>query len=125
VRYERASASFEPAVEEATITGIRGSVSWTCMGYRGKLELTHRDAVDEEGRTHSFAPPGKSWFARAPLYETLNLLEGRPHCAIHGGDALFQAAALCAIYRAAEKGAPVTVRREDFMIDPTSGTCTS
>jgi predicted dehydrogenase len=123
VRYERASGSFEPDVEEATVTGTRGSVSWTCMGYAGDLELTLRDVADAAGRTHSFPAPSELWFARAPLYETLNLLEGRPHHAVAGGDALFQFAALRAIYRAAERDAPVSVRRKDFVnaSDPAAG----
>jgi predicted dehydrogenase len=114
VQYERSSGSFEPDVAEATVTGLRGSVSWTSMGFDGKLELSLRNASDEAGETRSFAPPGELWFARAPLYEMLNLLEGLPHHAVAGADALFQAAVLCAIYRTAETGTPVTMRREQF-----------
>jgi predicted dehydrogenase len=125
VRYERASGSFEPDLDEATVTGTRGSVSWTCMGYAGELELTLRDAADEAGRAQTFAPPGELWFARAPLFETLDLLEGRPHHAVFGGDALFQAAALRAIYRAAERGEPVTVHRKDFANVPDPAECVS
>ncbi|MBW2268318.1 MAG: Gfo/Idh/MocA family oxidoreductase [Deltaproteobacteria bacterium] len=123
VQYERATGSFEPGVEEARVTGTRGSVSWTCLGYDGRIELSHRDAANEKGRAESFAAPGELWSARAPLVETLNLLEGRPHHAVAGADALFQAAVLRAIYRAAETGAPVSVRRADFadVPDPVTG----
>ncbi len=123
VHYERASGSFEPDVEETRVSGTRGSVSWTGMGYRGALELTLRDADDESGRTQSFAPPSELWFARSPLYETLNLLEGRPHHAVTGADALFQAATLCAIYQTAESGAPMTVRRDDYANIPSPSAC--
>jgi predicted dehydrogenase len=125
VRYERASGSFAPDLDEARVTGTRGSVSWTCMGYAGELELTLRDAADEAGRAQTFAPPGELWFARAPLFETLNLLEGRPHHAVFGGDALFQAAALHAIYRAAERGESVSVHRKDFSNVPDPAECVS
>jgi predicted dehydrogenase len=118
VHYERATGTFEPGVEEATVTGTRGSVSWSAMGFQGEIELRLRDAENEAGSTRSFPPPGAMWLARAPLYETLALLEGRPHCAVSGADALFQAAVLRAIYRAADSGAPVTLRRENFAISP-------
>lgn len=114
VHYERGSGSFEPERDEAVITGTRGSVSWTIMGYAGDLELCLRNADNEAGAIQSFQSPGELWYSRAPLIEALNFSEGRPHLAIADGEALFQAAVLRSLYEAAKSGRPVTVERTDF-----------
>lgn len=114
VYYERASGSYEPACDEAIITGTRGSASWTSMGYAATLELSFRSAANERGAVQSFGPPGPLWYSRAPIRETLCHLRGRPHCAITGGDALFGAALLRALYECADSGQPVRVEHAAF-----------
>ncbi len=114
VQYERASASFNPDFEEASISGSLGSVAWDWLGLGSEIELTLRDASNEAGKTESFTAPGKHWLHDAPLHEMLAALEGRPHRAVVGGDALFQIATMRAIYRSAREGVPVTVSRADF-----------
>ena len=120
VHFERQSGSFERDLSESTLTGTRGSTSWTAMGWDGDIELTLRNAADEEGKTQRLSPPGEGWVDYAPLHEMLNLIEGRPHRALAGGDALFQARVVRAIYEAAESGREVVVARNLFEGVPTS-----
>ncbi|MFP6641410.1 MAG: Gfo/Idh/MocA family oxidoreductase, partial [Myxococcota bacterium] len=82
VHYERGSGSFGPNRDEAVVTGTRGSVSWTIMGYAGDLELSLRNAENETGAVHFFQPPGELWYSRAPVTEALNFREGQPHMAV-------------------------------------------
>lgn len=119
VHFERQSGSFDRDLSESTLTGTRGSVSWSCMGWEGDIELCLRNASHEEGKSQTLSPPGEGWLDRAPLEAMLNLIEGRPHHALTGADALFQAAALRAIYEAAETGREVVVRRDPFADVPT------
>jgi predicted dehydrogenase len=122
VHFERQSGSFDRDLSESTLSGTRGSVSWTCLGWEGDIELCLRNAADEEGKPQILTPPDEGWVDRAPLEEMLNLIEGRRHRALAGADALFQAAVLRAIYQAAETGREVVVRRESFVGVPTQPT---
>jgi predicted dehydrogenase len=122
LHYERQTGSFERDLDEATLTGTRGSVSWSCMGYEGDITLSLRNADDEEGKVQIFEPPaGDNWVHDAPLLSTLDLLAGRPNRALAGGDVLFQIATLRAIYDVAESGKPVTLRRDTYADLPGSG----
>jgi len=114
IHFERQSGSFERDLAESTINGTKGSVSWTCQGWEGAIEIALRNAADEDGKTRVLAPPGEDWFDRAPLFSMIDRLEGRPAHALTGADALFQAAILRALYSAAERGEPVTVERADW-----------
>ncbi|MBJ17899.1 MAG: Gfo/Idh/MocA family oxidoreductase [bacterium] len=114
VHFERQSGSFDRDLSESTINGTRGSVSWSCMGWEGDIELCLRNAEEEQGKAQILAPPAEGWFDRAPLGAMLDLIEGRPHHALVGADALFQAAVLRAIYEAAETGREVVVERDAF-----------
>ncbi len=121
LHYERQSGSFERDLDEATLTGTRGSVSWSCMGYEGDITLSLRNADDEEGKLQVFETPEGNWVNHAPLLSTLELLAGRPNRALAGGDALFQISTLRAIYDVAESGKPVTLRRDRYADLPGTG----
>jgi predicted dehydrogenase len=119
VHFERQTGSYERDLSESTITGTRGSVSWTCMGWEGDIEISVRNASDEEGKTEVLAAPGEGWFDRAPLEAMLDLIEGRPNRALAGANALFQAAVLRALYESAETGHEIVVHRDHFAGVPT------
>ncbi|MBW2424011.1 MAG: Gfo/Idh/MocA family oxidoreductase [Deltaproteobacteria bacterium] len=119
VHFERQSGSFERDLSESTLSGTRGSVSWTCMGWEGDIELTLRNAEDEEGKPQILEPPGPGWVDHAPLKETLRLMEALPNRALAGANALYQAATLRALYEAAETGREIVVSRDHFDGVPT------
>jgi predicted dehydrogenase len=121
LHYERQSGSFERDLDEATLTGTRGSISWSCMGYEGDITLSLRNADDEEGKVQLFEAPAGDWVGHAPLLSTLDLLAGRPNRALAGGDALFQISTLRALYDVAESGKPVTLRRDTYADLPGTG----
>ena len=114
VHYERGSGSFAPNRDEAVVTGTRGSVSWTIMGYAGDLELSLRNAKNETGAVQFFESPGDLWYSRAPVVEAVHFSEGRPNLAIANGEALFSAAVLRSLYEVSESSQPLRVDRSDF-----------
>jgi predicted dehydrogenase len=114
VHYERGSGSFGPNRDEAVVTGTKGSVSWTIMGYAGDLELSLRNAANEAGSVQVFKPPGEFWYSRAPVGEAIHFSDGRPHSAIVNGEALFSATVLRSLYEVSESSQPLRVDRSDF-----------
>lgn len=114
IQYERFSGSFERDLEDATLNGTRGSVTWTSMGYQGDITLSLRHAADDEGKRQVLQAPDGPWAHHAPLRSMLDLHAGRPNFALAGGDALFQIGTLRAIYDVAERGEPITVERSTY-----------
>ena len=114
VHYERATGSYEPERNEATITGTRGSAEWTLMGSNEPIQLLLRDAQNESTETFTFKSPGELWSSRAPLWEALKKLKNQPRLVVADGDALFQSAVLSGLYESAASGKPHQIRRCDF-----------
>jgi len=114
IQYERQTGSFERDLDDSTLNGTRGSVTWNSGGYQGDITVSLRSANDEAGKPQRFPPPEGAWVHSAPLLSMLDLLEGRPSFALVGGDALFQISTLRAIYDVAETGKPITLHRDAF-----------